>query len=283
MDVPPDRLSDPTRALTAASAVLFTGLGMVLIVAPAWAAAHFAWSVPPFVAATMGGWCLGNGIIAGLTARVWRWSTVYPAMLYLWIFAAGQLAVLVAFADRVTLVDPLAWLYLAALVVTALSALVGVVDLVRLRPPWSAPGRRVSLALRLFLIGVVVFDTLLAARLAVTVPGGAAGAGGVFPVELSLFTIRAFAAFFGALALAAIPLVWTRSVEPVLHFSRCTLALIVPIMGAAALQAEVFDLAGRPGQWLYLGAYAVVGVATVVALISYRRRRSGDRAAATAA
>lgn len=268
-----------TRALVVAAAALFAVLGVVLLAAPDWAATRFAWVVPPFVAATMGGWSIGNAVIAGLTARMWRWPTVRSALLYLWLFAAGQLAVLVAFADDVVLGGPLAWLYLGALTVTALSALTGVVDLVRNRPSSTVPGRPVPGTLRTFLVAVIAFDVLLAGYLAVAAPGGSAAAGRVFPVELGLFSVRAFAAFFGALALAAIPLIASRTVEPVLHFSRCALALIVPIMAAAALYGGVFDLTGRPGQWLYLGAYAAVGIAIVVALVGHRRSAGGPGSA----
>jgi hypothetical protein len=263
----PDLAGSPlTRTLVVAAGVLFAVLGVVLVAAPDWAGPRFAWAVPPFVAATMGGWSIGNAVIAGLTARVWHRPTVRPALVYLWLFAAGQLAVLVAFAGAVRLGSPLAWLYLTALIVTALSGVSGAVDVARHRPSPVTPGRPVPRALRAALTAVIVFDVLLAGYLAVTVPGGSAATGRVFPVELGLFSVRAFAAFFGALALAAIPLIRARSVEPVLHFSRCALALIVPIMAVAALYGGVFDLAARPGQWLYLGAYAAVGVAIVVVL-----------------
>lgn len=260
-----------SRGLTALLAVLFGVLGLILFLAPGWASEVFAWAVSPFVVMTMGGWCLGNAVFAGLSAKVWRWSTVNPGMVYLWAFSVLQLLVLLAFADRLRLGHPLAWLYVAALGVGVLSAVTGVVDLVRLRPAWTdGEGRRYPVLLRAASVVFVVALTGLAIGGGlVAKQGGLSTEGGIFPEPLSLFTVRALAAFFAALAIGAVPLVFARSVQPFLHFLWGGLTLIVPIMIAAAVYASSFDLSARRGGLAYLGAYGLVGVFTVVVLAAY--------------
>ncbi|HEY4691389.1 MAG TPA: hypothetical protein VIK33_18925 [Anaerolineae bacterium] len=63
-------LSPTSRLLTRLMAVLYAVLGVILFFVPEWSAANFAWKVSPFVAMTMGGWCLGNAYFAWESARV---------------------------------------------------------------------------------------------------------------------------------------------------------------------------------------------------------------------
>lgn len=273
------RIGPATRGLTVTTAALFGVLGLVMFVVPAWASMHFAWSVSPFVTMTMGGWCLGNAAIGAAAARTGSWPLVHPSVLYLGTFSVLQLAVVVAFRDRLRLDHPIAWLYLAALGIGALTALVALVEVVRRRPTWSAGGRPLRPPARAGVVAFVVVVAVLAVGGAQAELGGLSSEATVFPEQLSLFTIRAFAAFFAALAIGSLPLIWSRSVEPALHYVRPALVLIVTIMAAAVVHFDAFDLRARPGGWLYLGAYAIVGVATAISVTNHRIRRR-DRAAA---
>lgn len=268
-----DHIGPVTRSLTVASAALFGVLGVLLALFPTWSAERFAWPVSTFVVATMGGWSVGNAVVAAISARNRRWSTVFPAMIYLWVFGIGQLTVLVVFRDRLRLDHPVAWLYVASLVVTAVGAVAGVVEVARLRPAWSAPGRPIPVLLRVLTALVVAFAAFLAVVLLFS---GAAGAG-VFPEPLSPFTAGSFAAFFTAAVISGVPLLVVRTIEPELHLARCVVALSVPILAATALHAGVFDVATRPGQWLYPGAYLVTVLGIGVVLYTYRRSQAEPR------
>src|SRR5918996_1718199 len=129
-----DRLSGATRSLTGASALAFGLLGMVLFAAPTWSAERFSWNVSPFVAMTIGGWCLGTAVMGWIAVRDWKWGNVYPVLLYLWSFAALELGVLVWFRDALRLDVALAWPYVGTLLLGLVAAVFGLADVVRSRP-----------------------------------------------------------------------------------------------------------------------------------------------------
>src|SRR5262249_42451361 len=110
-------LSNLSRQLIRVVAVLFTVLGLVLFFAPDWASANFAWKVSPFVAMTMGGWYIGNGFMAWETARVWRFSSVYPCLVTLGLFSLLEAGVLVVHGNLVRLNTLLGWSYVTILAV----------------------------------------------------------------------------------------------------------------------------------------------------------------------
>lgn len=267
-------LSPLARRLTYLVAVLFALLGTLLFLLPGWASANFAWNVSPFVTMTMGGWCLGNAYIAWESARLWRWSLVYPALLYLWLFGILEALVLVVFRARLSLAGLPAWLYIATLIANVLMAVVGIMDWVRLRPALRPEGGAIRGWVRGGIVFFVVVVLFLAVGGAIAQPGGLSTEGGVFPERLSLFTVRAFAAFFGALSLAAVPLLRARGIGPVLVYGRTGLALIVPILLAAAVHIRAFDFARRPGGIGYLVAYIGTFIYTVAVLRSYGGGRS---------
>jgi hypothetical protein len=264
-------LSPVLRILLRAIAVLSLILGAVLFFVPGWASANFAWRVSPMVVMTMGGWFGGNALIAWVTAKVATWRRVYPSMIYLGMFGLLELLVLVVFRDRVVLGALLAWPYMITLVLCLLAGSVALAEWLRLRPAREPSGTPVTRGERGGIIFFVVFVAFLA------IGGGIAGTGGisteglVFPEKLTLFTVRAFAAYFASLALGAIPLLWTRGVDPLLHYGRTGLALIVLIMIAAMIHWGAFDLAARPGGLLYLGAYIGTFIVTTRILLHHRR------------
>ena len=70
---------------------------------------------------TIGAWCLGNAWLAWISARRWDWKLVYSALLYLWLFGIFETIILLLFRDKLNLSHPIAWLYLAALLVNVLT------------------------------------------------------------------------------------------------------------------------------------------------------------------
>src|SRR5687768_6944343 len=133
-------LSSLSRLLTYLNAGLYGVLGLFLYFFSETLAPLFAWNVTPFMAMTIGGWCMANAWLAFITARRWRWQLVYSALIYLWLFGIGQCIVLFAFRDKLNLEHPIAWLYLAAILVNGISALIGVGEWLRTRPQHALDG-----------------------------------------------------------------------------------------------------------------------------------------------
>lgn len=260
--------STPTRWLTFLTAALYAALGLSLFVAPESLAPGFAWKVSPFVAMTIGAWALGNAWLAWVSARRASWRLVYSSLVYLWLFGAGEAAVLIAFRERLVVSHPIAWLYLAALAAN-LTAAVGVAELrraLRTRPnvgPALRRGQRLPIVAFVVFVGFLGVYGLLA-------PLGAPGTnGGIFPEVLSPFSLRSFAAFYLALALGTATLLSEPSLPPVLHHAYAAYGLIVTITAAAVVYLRLFDFVARPGGLLYLGAYLAVGIPVLIALRVY--------------
>src|SRR5512141_2650428 len=124
-------LSVTTRRLIYLLAGLYAVLGAALFILPEQLAPVFAWKVSPFMTMTIGGWCLGNAWLAFLVARRWRWELVYTSLLYLGIFGIFEAVIVIAFNDKLQLVHPIAWLYLATLLVNVAAVIVGVIEWLR--------------------------------------------------------------------------------------------------------------------------------------------------------
>jgi hypothetical protein len=265
----PDRLSNTTRLLTLLSGLTFLLLGTVLFTTPSWSAERFAWKVSPFVAMTIGAWCLGTAAMAWIAYRDLRWSSVHPVLLYLWSFAVLELGVLVWFRDSLRLDLPISWPYVGTLVLGLVAAGSGITDLIRHRPalPKEAP---VPVWVRVLWLLFIPFVTFLVVQ-AVLKAKGAPGRG-VFPEPLSAFTVRAFGAFYLSLVISGIPLFWARSTRAVTAIFWGGLALSLLILTATLVFFDRFDFGAHPLQLLYLGAY--VG-ATAISLVVVLR--SGAR------
>ena len=94
--------------------------------------------------------------------------------------------------------------------------------------------------------------------------------GGIFPEDMTPFTLRAFGAFYLALGLSAIPVAITRSIDVLLMYSVAAYSLILTVSAAMIPYAGLFDLAARPGGLIYIGAYVSVGI--VIGVIMFRNR-----------
>jgi len=253
-------LSNISRWLTYLNTFFYGILGLLLYILPEQFAPFFAWKVTAFMTMTIGGWCLANAWLAFITARRWQWNLVYTALIYLWLFGISESIVLFLFRDKLKLEHPIAWLYLIALIVNAITALVGIMDWIRIRPIRASNGAKMQPIHRLYAIAFVVFVGFLGIY-AVFVQIGAPGTnGGIFPEIMSLFTLRSFGAFYLSISLAALPYLWEKNLNTVLHHAIASYALIVLIAAAAFVYIRLFDFATHPGGLLYFAAYLIVGI-----------------------
>jgi hypothetical protein len=253
-------LSNLSRLLTYLTGLLYVSLGFLLFFLPEQFAPVFAWKVTPFMTMTIGGWCIGNAWLAWLTARRWQWNVVYSALLYLWLFGVGELLVLFNFRDKLVLAHPIAWLYLLTLVVNAITAVVGVIDWIRIRPKLASSNREFSTAQSAATIAFVFFVGFLGLYGSNAQIGAPGTNGGIFPEMMSLFTLRSFGMFYLTLAVAVVPYWWNRNVNAILHHSIASYGLIIFITIAAFIYIRLFDFANKPGGFLYFIAYLAVGI-----------------------
>jgi hypothetical protein len=264
-------LSSVSRFLTYLSAICYLLLGAVLFLAPARSAGIFAWNVSPFVVMTIGGWCLGNAVFAWLSARLWEWKLVYPSLIYFWLFGIFEAAVLVAFLDRVNVNSLVALGYIVTIGINVLAAVTGFIDVLRLRPSTKVDG----VPLPGYVRGLLIFFTFNLSILALggilAKAGGLSTERGIFPEPLTLFTVRAFAAFFGAICLSALPLLWVRNMTPMFAYGQAGIMLTIPIVIAAFVNFDKFDFSARPGGLLYLGSYLFTLLSTSWGVWHYRR------------
>jgi hypothetical protein len=263
-------ISNTSRISLYVCAILFALLGAVLFIVPAWSAENFPWRISPMVAQTIGGWSLGNAFVAWYTANKGRAWLVYPGLLYLLLFGVFEALVLVAFRERLVLAASLAWPYILALVLAILAGGSGLLEWRRLRPEPELEGPPVSSLVRGLAILFVVFVGTLALIGVFAQAGSFATEGVVFPEPLTLFTLRAFAAFYASLSGSVVPLIWSRSLQPVLFQAYNGLALILTILVAALLNLDKFDFAARPGGLIYLGAYVISLVIVIPILLRSR-------------
>ena len=254
------------RGLVALLAVAFFLLGAILFVAPGWSSGRFAWPTSAFVTMTIGGWCLGTAWIALRVARDPAWDRSIGLLVYLWVFGILQAVVAVWFRSHIQSAHVLTWLYLVCIGLGVVVAVVGIVELIRSKPSLRE-GPAFPAWLRT-LVWIFAVGVGLIAAVAFLHPSSGATRR-VFPERISPFTIRAFGAFFGSLAIGALALVPNRSLRAVYAFAVGGMGLIVPILAASFVYVSVFDLGAHPLQLAYIGAYVVVGVVTAWFVIRF--------------
>lgn len=262
-------ISSALRAPLLALAAAYAVLGAILFIAPAWAAGHFAWKVSPFVTMTIGGWCLGTALAALIVALRRSWAAMLCPIVYLALFGLFETGVLYAFRANVNLASPLAWLYVAAILGTAIFAIAAIVEGLRTPGLVRQVGARlggVSLGLAagfILLVGFLGLYGLLA------VPGMRGLNAGIFPEVLTPFSLRAFGSFYLALALAVVPLLITRGIGNLVNHGFAMYGLVVLITVAALFFIHQFDFAARPTQTIYIGIYLLVGLVVGIYLLRH--------------
>jgi hypothetical protein len=263
-------LAPKTRAAIRIVSLLYLALGLVLFAAPEFAASAFPWSVSSFVAMTIGGWLLGNGAALWFASAPGPARRVMPVLAYVAAFAALELLVVIAFRGVLRLDALLAIPYLLTLGVSLIATAFGMLEL-RTTPAIvvddDAPLPR---TVRLALTGLAVFVGALAIGGFLAGPGGLSTTGQIFPEPLTLFTVRAFAAFYLALAVGLVALLLRPNPASAFKLGIAGVGLIVPILAAALVNLGAFDFGGRPLGILYLAAYAIVLVPAVAFLWRHR-------------
>ncbi|MFN8381633.1 MAG: hypothetical protein U0V02_06825 [Anaerolineales bacterium] len=253
-------LSNTSRLLTYACAVLYGVAGVLMYTMPEQIAPIFAWKVTGFMTMTIGGWCIGNAWLAYITARRWEWKLVYTSLIYLWLFGLGEITVLFSFRSKLALAHPIALLYLVALIVNAITSIFGIFDYLRLRPSNALSGPTITKAQHILAIAFVLFVGFLGFYGITAKIGDIGTNGGIFPEIMTLFTLRAFGVFYFSLALAVIPYLWDKNLNAILHHSIASYALVIFITIAAFIYIRLFDFAAHPGGSLYFIAYLAVGI-----------------------
>jgi hypothetical protein len=247
----------------------YGAMGTIMFVAPNWAADNFAWRISPFVAMTIGGWCVGTAWACFIVGRRGSWAAMLCPILYLALFGVFESAVLIAFRDRLLIANPMTWLYCAMLAGSCLFAIAAAIEGTRRRPILVTIGPAMSataIGLTVLFIALVGFLGLYG----LTAVQGMRGLNaGVFPEQISPFSLRAFGAFYFALALAVIPLLWTRGIGNLVSHGYAMYALLVFITVAAFVFIDRFDFVGRPTQAIYIGIYLIVAIAVGMYLVRY--------------
>jgi len=259
-------MSGPLRALLILVTAGHALTGAILYLAPTWASANFAWKISPFVAMTMGGWCLGTAI-AGLIV-LWRnnWVAMLSAILYLTLFGLFEAGVLLAFRGKIATPGLLAWLYLATIAINVVFAGAALIEAARRGRVVAQVGPRFGAGTLALVIGFILLVGFLGLYGLLAVPGMRGLNRGIFPELLTPFSLRAFGAFYLALALAVIPMIAQRGMGNLVIHGFTMYALIVLITLAAIIYIGQFDFVHRPTQAIYIGIYVLVGAVVGVYL-----------------
>lgn len=248
--------------------VLYSLLGIILFFNPVWSATQFAWKISPFVAMTIGGWCIGCAFFAWKSFQSGEWKLIYPNLIFLWIFGILETLILVAFKNKVLINSTMAIIYTGTLILNSLFAIFGIWFLAKnnlpkdsgniTKPKWLQNGFNIGI----FLVSGIALGALTTAN------GGIVTSGKFLPETLSLFTVRAFGAFYLSLVLTGLTLIKNKSILPVLAFIEGGLILTIPITIAALKYFPLDRLVYFPGGMIYIFAYIVV-VFAVVPLLAY--------------
>jgi hypothetical protein len=265
-----DRLSPLSRSLTYISSFLYLSVGLTMFLAPSWVAPDFGWKVSPFVAMTIGAWLLGNGAMAFESARDWRWSVVHPALTYLWAFAITDTAVVLAFWEKFSIGSVSSTGYALAILVGLITALVGIIEAITRRPVVTSVGAPIEAWVRTGMIFFLIVTAIITIGGLLAPQGGLSTEGALFPEKITLFTVRVFAVFLGALVIAGIPLIRSRGVGPLYFILRPGIVLITTIVIAALVNLGAFDFTARPLGLAYFAAYLVTLIFALVVIQRYR-------------
>lgn len=275
-------MSPVARAIHRLTAIAYLGFGALLFAAPGWAAERFPWTVTPFVAMTIGGWCLGVTTFSWIGGRHGPLGAVLPVLSFAWLFGLSELAVIWVDKPAFRQDAPLAIPYGLSLALTLASGAFGLLEIsrrVRAGEPLHGEGpERLSREGQAGLAGVGVVLGALAFVVAFAGTVGPATSGKIFPEPVTLFTVRAFGALNLAMAGGALVAAIGASRTAAAWLALAAVFLLGPTLAAALANLGAFDLANRPLGIVYAGGYAVLlGFA---AAFGWRHRDALRRAAA---
>lgn len=264
-------LSTTSRVFTYLLAALYALIGVILFIQPEQQAPVFAWNVTGFMTMTIGAWCLGNAWLAFFTARRWNWQLVYPALSYLWSFGLLEGMIVVSFRDKLNLDYPVATAYVAAISVNAIAAVIGIADWLRVRPagkvsePMTGLMRGVATTFVLFVGFIGIYGMSVQAGAPITT-------GEIFPEAMTTLTLRSFGAFFLALTIGMLPLLFEKNRAPFLNYSFLSFGLVIIITIAAFAYFPLFNFSEHPFGLVYFLAYFV---AAGISIFFFRKFGTG--------
>jgi len=272
-------LTPIARGVHRVTAVAYLGFGGLLFLAPAWAAERFPWTVTPFVAMTIGGWCIGVTCFSWIGGRRGPIGAVLPVLTFVWLFGLSE--ILVVFVDKPAFQvgAPLAVPYVVSLALTLTSGGFGLLELVhraaRGEDIHGGDSGSVAAGVRFALLALAVLLGALAIGVTFAGTVSPATSGKVFPEPVTLFTVRAFGALNLSLAIGALIAAIRRSHSASVWLALAAGFLIVPTLIAAFANFGAFDLANRPLGAVYVGAYAALLVLIVPFLWQHRAALAG--------
>jgi len=266
-------LSPTLRSLTFILFILYAILGIILFFNPTWAATNFAWKISPFVAMTIGGWCLGNAFFALKIFQNWKWPIVYTSLAYLWAFGIYELIVILIFRQRLIFSTPLSLLYITTLILNDFYSILGIIKLVKHHQKISPEGLPITHWIRTASVILTMFVGFLALGALTSPSKNSITDGQFFPEVLSLFTLRAFGAFYLSLFSAGITVIRIRGFAPLAMFLKGGLALSVPITLAPFFHFQLKAITEKPGMIFYILAYVVIFFAVPALLLFYRQKK----------
>jgi hypothetical protein len=225
---------------------------------------------------TIGAWTIGVGAIA--LDCGWRWNLrrAYAALVLVWLFAILELVVVFLFLGALRTDHWLTWPYLVALGLTAAAGVAGAPVLYAKRAEIRRPGQRSPVWVWFFIVSFIIVVGFLAVSLFLRTANSPSQA--LFPEPLTLFTVRAFSAFFASLVAGAVALLFSRNLAAPIELARVGLYLVVPIIVASLANLGSFDFSARPGGLIYIGAYVLTAVLAAFSVWWYRSNRSADAA-----
>lgn len=275
-------LTPIARGVHRVTAAAYLGFGALLFFAPAWAAERFPWGVTPFVAMTIGGWCIGVTCFSWIGGRRGPIGAVLPVLTFVWLFGLSEIVVIFIDKPAFRVDAPLALPYVLSLALTLASGGFGLLELVHRTSGGEdlhggdagtvRDGVRAVLLLLALVLGVLAAGVLIAGTVS------AATSGKVFPEPVTLFTVRAFGALNLSLAVGALIAAVRRSHSASVWLALAAGFLIVPTLLAAFANFGAFDLANRPLGAVYVGAYLVLLVLIVPFVWQHRRVITGAEA-----
>src|SRR5687768_10470052 len=262
----PETLSTISQRLTYLVAGLYTLLGLPLFFVPDWAAQNFLWSVTPFLAMTIGAWYLGTAFVAWQSARNWHWSLIYMGMIFVWTFSLLESFLLVIYSSTLRLDTWIAWLYIFALAVGSIVAILGALDWLRSRPSAVGDSPEVPVWQRLFLFIFMGFALYISVPLLI----GTANGGNIWPGELTPLSARGFGAFYFAITFGDLFGIFERRLATfhfLLPFATIgSFLLLIP----ALVYLDQFNFREQPGGLVYIGTYSGAILFTLIALFANR-------------
>lgn len=248
------------------TAVIFLGLGAVLFLAPTWAASRFPFESSAFAVMTAGSWFLGGAFVAWQASRDRSWSLVYPGIVFIASFTVLESIVLLMHAGD-ALGSVLTWLYMGALVVGVVTTGASVVEWMRIRASAQPVGEPVAIWVRALTALFLAFDL----RIAVPLTLGLTRGGRIWPGALSEPMGRAFGAFYLAIAMSVVPVLFAKRNGPALWLMPAAIVGSILITTPAIVYLELFDFESKPGGFVYIGTYLLVLVVAAVVLALHRR------------